>query len=160
MALAIGFDGTAQTVRRLAPKRNTKTIHNDELLLVATRELEVPNLRRIYGKAFTVQKISRNIHEPAVRDTLLAVVTAADKLRVFSNRYNAFLLAAEITSQRVTFGKGARIGTSRVAFCKAFGLPATFDNYQITDGEGRSNIYFQFRRGVLASVIYDIGWLD
>jgi len=95
-----------------------------------------------------------------VKDTVLIANTKADQLKIFSNKYNTFLLSAEITSHELAFGKGIRTGTTKSAFCKAFGLPNTFDGYQLADAEGRSSIYFLFRQGALASVSYDIGWLD
>ena len=92
-------------------------------------------------------------------DTLLAVNAGTDQLKIFSNKYNSFLLAAKITSRKLTF-KGIQVGTQKAAFCKTFGLPVNFDGYQIADAEGRSNIYFLFRQDILTSVSYDIGWLD
>jgi hypothetical protein len=52
------------------------------------------------------------------------------------------------------------MGAEKGAFCKAFGLPTTFDGYQLADAEGRSSIYFLFRQEALVSVSYASGWLD
>jgi hypothetical protein len=156
----IGFSGSAQRLPLPSSKPRVKTVYNNRLLERATKELTVPHLRRIYGSALRVSKISRNIHEPAVKDTLLIANTKADQLKIFSNKYNTFLLSAEITSRKLAFGKNIQIGTDKSAFCKAFGLSNTFDGYQLADAEGRSNIYFLFRQGALVSVSYDIGWVD
>jgi len=160
LAPTIGFSGPAQRPPLSNLKPKVKTVYNNRLLELATKELTVPHLRRIYGSTLRISKISRNIHEPAVKDTLLTANTKADHLKFFSNKYNFFLLSAEITSHKLAFGGGVQIGAKKSTFCKAFGLPGTFDGYQFADAEGGSNIYFLFRQGVLVSVSYDVGWVD
>jgi hypothetical protein len=160
LAPTIGFSGSAQRPLLLNSKPKVKTVYNNHLLELATRELTVPHLRKLYGSTLRVSKISRNIHEPAVKDTLLLANTKADQLKFFSNKYNTFLLSAKITSRKLAFGRGIQVGTAKTAFCKAFGLANAFDGYLLADAEGGSSIYFLFRQGVLTSVSYDIGWLD
>lgn len=160
LALTIGFSSLAQRTQALKTKPNVKTVFNNRLLELATSELTVGHLRNIYGSTLRVSKVSRNIQEPAVKDTILTANAGVDRLKIFSNKYNSFLLSAEITSHKLKFGRGIQIGASKDIFCKAFGLPTAFDSYQLADAEGRSTICFLFRQGVLASVNYDIGWLD
>lgn len=160
LALPIGFSGAGQKSPSLGAKPNVRTVYNNRLFQLATSDLAVGRLRRMYGSALRVSKVSRNVHDPSIKDTLWTATTKTDQLKIFSNKYNSFLLAAKITSPQLKFGNGIRVGVEKAVFCKAFGLPATFDGYQVADAEGRGTVDFLFRQGKLVSVSYDIGWLD
>jgi|GEM_PF-1726402 len=136
-------------------------VRNNSMLKLMTAELEVPHLRRTYRKSIRVSKVVPNEHDPAVRDTLLQVSTAADQLKIFTNQYNSFLLDARITSRAVSFGKGIRVGAAQAAFCQAFDLSARHDIYQVIETpEGGYSITFFFKAGVLSRVQYTVNYSD
>ncbi|MDO7887592.1 hypothetical protein [Hymenobacter cheonanensis] len=162
LAVAVGFSSRAQAPQLASSsqaKPKVKTVFNPEMLALMLDNSTLPSLRKIYGKAVQVKKIIRNKYEPSVKDTLLTVANKIDKLEIFANQYNQFLLSADVTSKKMSFGRAIRIGSSKADFCKAYGLPAAFDAYQITD-EGTSSLYFIFKQGLLAKVTFDAGGVE
>ena len=105
--------------------------------------------------SFKISKVTRNRHEPAVRDSLLVVTTAANHLELLKNRYNAFLIKTDLTSTKISFGPSLRIGASQAAFCKAYGLKPNCRPYEITDApEEAVQLRFSFAGGKLQEVSY------
>jgi hypothetical protein len=156
LVLAIGFAGMAQT-----GKPKSKTIYNNKLLALATRELSVKNLRQQYRQNLSIKKVSVNQHDSSVKDTLLVANTGTDNLQIFTNEYNSFLVSAHFKSSRISFGNGIKMGASQVSFCKAYGLSPGFDIYQIIETpEGGFDISFRFSQGKLSEVIYTVNHFD
>ncbi|MGI4872577.1 MAG: hypothetical protein ACRYFX_15545 [Janthinobacterium lividum] len=140
-----------------SPKPRYTIVRNNRLLDLMTSELTPKNLRAVYGKNFRVAQTTKSIHDPAVRDTVLVAITSADKLKVFKNKYNTFLISAALMSQRLSFGRGIRIGATKAAFCKAFGLNPAHDAYEIMDmPDGTVGISFLFKSNTLVEVNYRI----
>ncbi|GAA4354234.1 hypothetical protein GCM10023185_15770 [Hymenobacter saemangeumensis] len=132
-------------------------VRNNRLLTLMTAELAAARLRTTYRQHIRVGKVIPNAHDPAVRDTLLLVSTAADQLKIFTNQHNSFLFQASITSRAVSFGKGIRVGASQAMFCQAFGLSPRYEIYQVIESpEAGYSITFFFKAGVLSRVEYQV----
>jgi len=117
--------------------------------------LDPQQLMRIYRPNLKLLKVQCNRHEPAVKDSLLQVKTAADNITLFKNRYNALLRGATITSTKVSFD-GMRIGIAQETFCRILHLKPTYDQYVCTDGmENFVQLTFTFVRGKLQVVKYE-----
>lgn len=115
--------------------------------------LEPASLLR--GYSFKVSKVTSNQYDPAVRDSLLTVTTTADHLELLKNRYNAFLIKADLTSAKISFGQGLRIGASQATFCRAYGLNPNYQAYEVTDApEEAVQLSFSFAGGKLQKVSY------
>lgn len=137
------------------------TVRNNQLLELMAAELTPKNLQSVYKNEFYVEKSTKNVYEPTTRDILLVVNTSADKLKVFKNKYNTLLLSATLTSPRLAFGHSIRIGATKAAFCKAFGLSPKYSSYQIIENpEGGYEMDFYFKEGVLTKVIYQTNYVD
>ena len=95
--------------------------------------IESAKLLRLYRSELRVQKVSRNRHDPATKDSLLIIKTATDYLELVKNQHNSFLIKADFTSTRVSFGSGIRIGVSKADLCKVYRLNPNFQNYQILE---------------------------
>lgn len=147
LALATSFISPAQTSRPVKVKPKIKTIFNPNLLNQMMGELTAQHLKAVYGKALVVKKVTRNIHSPIDRDTVLMANTGADKIYIFTNKYNSYPLGANITSRRLAFGHTIRVGDSKSVFCKTYRLPTTFDVYQVSDE--CETLFFTFRQDVL-----------
>jgi len=89
-----------------------------------------------------------------VRDSLLQVITPADKLTLLKSRYHTFLRSASITSARVSFA-GLRTGATQADFCQRLHLKPGYDEYVVTDGlENFLQLTFTFSSGKLKHVEY------
>jgi len=150
-AFAAGFSG--QAVPPAPPV--TLAVHNGALFEKMAAGLEPSKLLRMYGAQFKVKSVATNRHDPTVRDSILVASTPVDRLELFKNPYNSFLIAAQITSSKIEFGRGIRIGSSQAAFCKAFHLKPGYPVYQITDApEEVVQLRFAFFNGKLQKVTY------
>ena len=116
--------------------------------------LNARQLLKLYRTDLKLIRVTRNRHEPAVRDSLLQVKTPADRLTLFKNRYNAQLCEATITSTKVRFA-GLHTRVRRVNFCQKLHLKPGYDQYVITDGvENFVQLTFAFAGGKLKNVEY------
>ncbi|QKG53256.1 hypothetical protein [Hymenobacter sp. BRD67] len=128
----------------------TKTVYNNNLLEFMTGELTVKHLQQVYGKE--LHKVTKD---------KLAVSSGSDKVEIYQNSYHSFLLTADFTSHRLAFGHDIRIGATKIAFCKAFGLSTSYDLYKIIENpEGGYDITFRFEKGVLVEVKYRVNYID
>lgn len=135
------------------------TVRNNWLLDLMVKELTTKNLLMVYRNDFHVGQVTRNIHVSGVRDTVLTVNTPTDKINIFKNKYNTYLISATITSQRLAFGRGIHVGTTKAAFCKAYGLNSRYNDYQIVDTpEGVTGIDFLFKNNSLVKVEYQLNY--
>jgi len=143
------------------PRGTTLTVYRSALLKLMMKELEPPRVRATYRSAFKVQQVSKNRYEPAIKDTLLAVSTAADQVLLFANKYNTFLIKAALMSNKVTFGRNIRVAARKEAFCRAYQLSAAYDQYRVTDDENTGTyLEFSFSGGTLRKVCYQIGYME
>ena len=134
--------------------RKLKIESNAALFENLMSELNARQLLKLYRTDLKLIRVTRNRHEPAVRDSLLQVKTPADRLTLFKNRYNALLREATITSTKVRFA-GLHTGVSRASFCQKLHLKPGYDQYIITDGvENFVQLTFAFAGGKLKSVEY------
>lgn len=142
-------------------RSTTLTVYRSALLKLMMKELEPPQVRATYRSAFKVQQVSKNQYEPAVKDTMLVVSTAADQVLLFANKYNTFLIKAVLTSNKVAFGKNIRVGARKEDFCRAYQLSAAYDQYRVTDDENTGTyLEFSFSGGTLRKVRYQIGYME
>ncbi|RYE90209.1 MAG: hypothetical protein EOO37_03475 [Cytophagaceae bacterium] len=117
--------------------------------------LDGDQLFRTYRADLKLLKVTRNRHEPGVKDSLLQVKTPADKLVLFKNRYKALLRSATITSTKVSFA-GLRVGAAQAAFCRALHLKPGYDQYVFADGmENFAQLTLTFCGGKLRRVEYE-----
>jgi len=117
--------------------------------------LDDDQLFRTYRADLKLIRVTRNRHEPGVRDSLLQVKTPADKLVLFKNRYKTLLRGATITSTRVSFA-GLRVGATQDAFCRTMHLKPGYDQYVFADGmENFVQLTFTFSSGKLRRVEYE-----
>jgi hypothetical protein len=129
-------------------------ISNTSLFERLMSGLDANQLFRTYRTDLKLFRVTRNRHEPAVRDSLLQVKTPTDKLVLFKNRYKTLLRAATITSTRVSFA-GLRVGVTQKAFCQALHLKPNYDQYVFTDGtENFVQLMLTFSSGKLWRVEY------
>lgn len=137
-----------------APRPRVMKNNNPILFEKLATGFEAARLFRLYHADLKLRQVRRNRHEPAVRDSVLRVATAADQLELFHNRYNTLLYSATITSARVSFA-GMRIGVSKEQFCRTLHLSPAYDVYAFTDGtENFVQLSFTFSRGALKSAEY------
>ena len=140
----------AQTTKPRKLKINSNTALFEKLM----DGLNARQLLKLYRTDLKLIRVTRNRHEPAVRDSLLQVKTPTNKLTLFKNRYNAQLCEATITSTKVRFA-GLHTRVRRVNFCQKLHLKPGYDQYVITDGvENFVQLTFAFAGGKLKSVKY------
>jgi hypothetical protein len=122
-----------------------------------TSDLKANQLFRIYRADLKLIKVRRNRHEPAVKDSVLAVNTGADRLTLFKNRYATLLLSATFASTKVSFS-GLKVGVTKEVFCRTLHLSTAYTVYAFTDGiEDFVQLTCTFLGGKLKSVEYK--WL-
>ncbi|RZK28029.1 MAG: hypothetical protein EOO63_12150 [Hymenobacter sp.] len=117
--------------------------------------LDANQLIRLYHSKLKLRRVTRNIHDPAVKDSILVVATPADHLDLFKNRDKALLRGATITSTKVRFA-GMRVGVSKEQFCRTLHLSSAYQVYTFTDGmENFVQLTFTFLTNKLSSVVYE-----
>ena len=119
-----------------------------------TGGLEASRLFRLYRADFRLIQVRRNRHEPAIKDSILTVNTATDKLALLKNRYATLLISATFTSSKVSFG-GLKTGVTKEVFCRTLHLSPAYTVYAFTDGmEDFVQLTCTFAAGKLKSVEY------
>jgi len=143
--------------RTPSSKHKYVLIRNNYLFNLMTSELTTKKLRAVYNKNFRIGQTAKNIHGHKARDTVLVANTLADKVSIFKNKYATYLISAELTSDKFSFGHGIRIGATKATFCKAFGLSTNYDTYEIAIfPEASVGISFAFKKDILIEVEYRI----
>lgn len=140
-----------------SPGSRTTVVRNNKILGLIERELVPKRLFAVYGKSFHAEKTAIDEYH----DTMLRVDTSADKLEVYKDKCQNILLNASITSRRLTFGHGIRIGATKAAFCQAFNLSPNYDVYRVLEAQdGSLNIDFTFKQGILTKVTYRVNYFE
>lgn len=119
-----------------------------------TADLEADRLFRLYRTDLKLKQVTRNRHEPTVKDSVLIANTPADRLTLLKNRYNTLLVGATFTSTKVSFG-GLKVGVTKAVFCRTFHLSPVYTTYAFTDGmEDFVQLTCTFANGKLKAVEY------
>lgn len=143
--------------RAIPPKPKYVLVRNNYLFDLMTSELTTKKIQAVYGKIFRVAQTEKNIHDPKVRDTIFVASTPADKVSIFKNKYATHLISARLTSGKFAFGHDIRVGATKAAFCKAFGLSTKYNTYEIAIfPEASVGISFAFKNDILTEVEYRI----
>jgi hypothetical protein len=145
----LGRPASAQAVKPRVLK-----LHNGMLFEKLVTGFDAQQLMHTYRPNLKLLQVKRNRQEPAVKDSLLQVRTAADNLTLFKNRYKVLLRRATITSTKVSFA-GMRVGVTQETFCRTLHLKPNYNQYVFTDGiENFVQLTFAFVAGKLQSVEY------
>jgi hypothetical protein len=115
------------------PSKPVLKLSKSALFDKLTADLKADRLFRLYRANLKLSQVRRNRHEPAVKDSILTVITPADRLTLFKNRYATLLISATFTSTKVSFG-GLRTGVTKEVFCRTLHLSPAYTAYAFTDG--------------------------